>query len=301
MLSCVGVGFHCVDYLLRITNMPSFEGPEHARVVEYSVQGGGPVSTALVTMAKLGAKVAYMGRVGDDDAGRFILDEYRRYGVDISHVKVERGGASPRDLVLVHAETGERAFIFFPFKLEFLKIEDVDEELIRNSKILLIDGCKGEAFIRACKLAKKAGSIVLMDGVPSKDLIGLVDIAIASDDWVRMALKAKTVQEALEKLFARGVEIAGITLGSEGSIFKTEEEVFRQRGFKVKVVDTTGAGDVFHGAFAYGIAEGWDIRKTAEFASAVAAIKCKRLGGRAGIPDLQEAINFLRKTGSPYF
>jgi len=140
-----------------------------------------------------------------------------------------------------------------------------------------------------------------MDGVPSKDLIGLVDIAIASDDWVRMALKAKTVQEALEKLFARGVEIAGITLGSEGSIFKTEEEVFRQRGFKVKVVDTTGAGDVFHGAFAYGIAEGWDIRKTAEFASAVAAIKCKRLGGRAGIPDLQEAINFLRKTGSPYF
>ena len=92
--------------------MPSFEGPEHARVVEYSVQGGGPVSTALVTMAKLGAKVAYMGRVGDDDAGRFILDEYKRYGVDISHVRVEKGGTSPRDLVLVHAETGERAFIF---------------------------------------------------------------------------------------------------------------------------------------------------------------------------------------------
>jgi len=298
MLECVGLGFHCVDLLLRIKDMPSFKEHRHSRVLNFDMQGGGPVSTGLVAMAKLGAQVGYMGNVGDDHWGTVILNEYKKYGVDTSHIVIEKGTTSPCVVVLVEVNTGERVFMILPSNLPSPKIVEVEKEYVLNSKMVFLAG-GGHAMVETAKMAKEAGIPVLVDGLAAGDLEGLVDIAICGEEHAYAVTHSNDPLKAVEKLSKDGYRIVGITLGSKGSIFKTEGKIVRQEAFKVKVVDTTGAGDVFHGAFAYGLIQGWDIQKTAEFASAVSALKCTKLGGRAGIPTLEEVLTFIKEHQNP--
>ena len=298
MLDCVGLGFHCVDLLLRIDELPSFKEHRHSRVQNFDMQGGGPVSTGLSAMGRLGARVGYVGNVGDDHWGTVILDEYGEYGVDTSHVVVEKGATSPCVVVLVEVGTGERVFMVLPSNLSPHKLTEDEKGYIQNSKLVFLAGW-GDDVVKAAKLAKEASIPVLIDGLATGDLKGLVDVAICGEEHAYMATHTKDPLRAIEKLSKGGYHIVGITLGSKGSIFKTEGRIVRQEAFRVKVVDTTGAGDVFHGAFGYGLVQGWDIQKTAEFASAVSALKCTKLGGRAGIPTLEETLTFIRKHQNP--
>jgi sugar/nucleoside kinase (ribokinase family) len=262
------------------------------------MQGGGPVSTGLVAMAKLGAQVGYMGNVGDDHWGTVILNEYKKYGVDTSHIVIEKGTTSPCVVVLVEVNTGERVFMILPSNLPSPKIVEVEKEYVLNSKMVFLAG-GGHAMVETAKMAKEAGIPVLVDGLAAGDLEGLVDIAICGEEHAYAVTHSNDPLKAVEKLSKDGYRIVGITLGSKGSIFKTEGKIVRQEAFKVKVVDTTGAGDVFHGAFAYGLIQGWDVQKTAEFASAVSALKCTKLGGRAGIPTLEEVLTFIKEHQNP--
>ncbi len=294
MLDCVGLGFHCVDLLLRITDLPSFKEHRHSRVQNFDVQGGGPVSTGLAAMAKLGAKVGYVGNVGDDHWGTVILNEYKKYGVDTSRIIVEKGTTSPCVVVLVEVGSGERVFMILPSNLPPPKFGKAERECVRGSKMVFLAG-GGHAVVEAAKVAKEANIPVLIDGLAIGGMEGLVDVAICGEEHAYVVTHTNDALKAVEKLSKNGYRTVGITLGSKGSIFKTEGKIVRQEAFKVKVVDTTGAGDVFHGAFAYGIVQGWDVQKTAEFASAVSALKCTKLGGRAGIPTLEEALAFIKE------
>ncbi len=298
MFDCVGLGFHCVDLLLRIDELPSFREHRHSRVQNFDVQGGGPVSTGLAAMGKLGARVGYVGNVGDDHWGTVILGEYKKYGVDTSHIFVEGGATSPCVVVLVEVSTGERVFMILPSNLPPLKLTEDEKGYIQDSKLVFLAGW-GNAVVKAAKLAKEASIPVLIDGLATGGLEGLVDVAICGEEHAYAATRTKDPLRAVEKLSKDGYSTVGITLGSKGSIFKTEGKIVRQEAFKVKVVDTTGAGDVFHGAFAYGLVQGWDIQKTAEFASAVSALKCTKLGGRAGIPTLKETLAFIKEHQNP--
>ena len=298
MLDCVGLDFHCVDLLLRIKNMPSFKEHRHTQVLNFDIQGGGPVSTGLVAMAKLGAKVGYVGNVGDDHWGNVILSEYKKYGVDTSHIVVEKGTTSPCVVVLVEVETGERVFMILPSNLPPPKLAEAEKEYVLNSKMVFLAG-NGHTMVEAAKIAKEASIPVLVDGLATGGLERFVDIAICGEEHAYAVTNTNDSLKAVEKLSKNGYRIVGITLGSKGSIFKTEGKIVKQKAFKVKVVDTTGAGDVFHGAFAYGIIQGWDVQKTAEFASAVSALKCTKLGGRAGIPTLEEVLTFIEEHQNP--
>ena len=298
MLDCVGLGFHCVDLLLRITDLPSFKEHRHSRVQNFDVQGGGPVSTGLAAMAKLGAKVGYVGNVGDDHWGTVILNEYKKYGVDTSRVVVEKGVTSPCVVVLVEVGSGERVFMILPSNLPSPKFGKAERECVLGSKMVFLAG-GGDAVVEAAKVAKGANIPVLIDGLATGGLEGLVDVAICGEEHAYAVTHTNDPLRAVEKLSKNGYRTVGITLGSKGSIFKTEGKIVRQEASKVKVVDTTGAGDVFHGAFAYGIVQGWDVQKTAEFASAVSALKCTKLGGRAGIPTLEEVFAFIKEHQNP--
>jgi len=300
MFDCIGMGFHCVDLLMRITEVPSFREHRSTRVLNFDMQGGGPVSTGLVTMARLGAKVGYLGKVGDDYWGDFIIKEYRKYGVDISQLVVEKGKTSPCVVVLVEATTGERVFLVLPSNLPSLRLNRTHKKYIASSKLLFLAGW-GRSIVEAAKIAKSNGIPVFIDGLATGELKGLVDIAICSEEYAYAATHTRDPIEALKKLSMDGYKIVGVTLGSKGSVFEIDGKMFRQDAFKVKVIDTTGAGDVFHGAFGFGFLQGWDIEKTIEFASAVSALKCTKLGGRAGIPTFDETLDFLEKRKSSYF
>jgi len=299
-IDCVGLGFHCVDLLLRIPHTPSFEERRGVRVLDFSMQGGGPVSTGLVAMARLGAKVGYVGNVGDDQWGDFIKEQYRTCGVDTSHLVVDKGKTSNFIVVLVDAKTGERVFMPLPSNLPPTKLTEEDRRYIADSRMLFLAG-SGQAIVEAAQVAKAREIPVLLDGLARGDLKGLVDIAICGEEFAYATALTRDPREAVERLYLDGYEIVGVTLGPRGSIFKAGEKILRQRAFPVEVVDTTGAGDVFHGAFAYGTLQGWGLEKTTEFASAVSALKCTRLGGRAGTPSLEEAVAFLRERESPFF
>lgn len=300
-LDCVGLGFNCVDFLLRVPSIPSFREQIFVPVLNFDIQGGGPVSTGLVTLSRLGAKVGYIGKVGDDQWGKIIQQEFVKYGVDISHLTVERGGRSNCSFVLVEASTGERAFMIFPSDTLPVELSQEEEEYIRNSRMLFLDGNNGQVIIEAAKIAKENDILVFIDGLAIGKLRELVDIAICGEKMAYRITGSTHPEEALEKLYQEEYGILGITLGPRGSIFKEGKRIYRQAAFKVDVVDTTGAGDVFHGAFAYGILQGWSLEKTAEFASAISALKCKRLGGRSGIPSFEETMSFLKEHGSRFF
>ncbi len=131
-----------------------------------------------------------------------------------------------------------------------------------------------------------------MDGMD--ELVGLTDVLIASHNFASQFTGIDDPERAMGKMRSLGPEIVGITLGDDGCILSWENNIHREPAFAVNTVDTTGAGDVFHGAFIYGLLQGWPMDKIARFANAVAAMKCRKLGGRAGIPTLDEAMAFLK-------
>jgi sugar/nucleoside kinase (ribokinase family) len=268
--------------------------------MNFDMQGGGPVSTGLVVATRLGAKVGYVGKVSDDQWGDFIQHEYTKYSVDTSHLTIEKGKTSNCSFVLVEADTGERVFMISPSNLSPLELTQDDRDFIADSRMLFLEG-GGNAIVEAAQIAKDHEIPVLLDGLATGKLKGLVDIAICGEEMAYRTTKTTDLHEALEKLYTDEYKILGITQGSKGSIFKAGKKIHRQTAFPVAIVDTTGAGDVFHGAFAYGILQGWSLEKTAEFTSAVSALKCTRLGGRAGIPSLEKTVAFLKGRNSVFF
>jgi ribokinase len=293
-MDVVGLGLCTVDHLFIVDRPPTFERGSSVR--GYSTQGGGPVATALAALGKLGANVGFVGRIGDDPAGEFIRQEFHRYNVDTSHLGVQPGAVSSVVLCLVSAETGDRSFSVRAGTAKPLSIEEIDREYLLSGKFLHLDGFSGPS-LAAAKLAREAGVHTVYDagyyGPGAVELIRFIDTLIASEYFAR-SHSNKPPQEIALEMLDLGPRTACITLGDKGCVVASREGVFHQPAFEVDVVDTTGAGDVFHGAFIYGLLRGYSLRHTAEFASAVAAIKCTKIGGRQGIPTVPEVEAFLR-------
>lgn len=166
------------------------------------------------------AKVGYIGKVGDDQWGKIIQQEFVKYGVDISHLTVERGGSSNCSFVLVEVSTGERAFMIFPSDTLPVELSQEEEEYIRNSRMLFLDGSNGQVIIEAAKIAKENDIFIFIDGLAIGKLRELVDIAICGEKMAYRITGSTHPEEALEKLYQEEYRILGITLGPRGSIFK---------------------------------------------------------------------------------
>ena len=293
----VGVGYTALDYLAVVPHFP--EANLKLEIEDFLVQGGGPTATAAVTARRLGLEAAFIGKMGDDDFGGLMLAGLEEEGVDVSRVVVEHGGRSQYAFIMVDRSTAERTILWTRGDLEPFAADEVDCSLIAGARGLLIDSLEPAAAIAAARAARDAGIPVvidagtLRDGV--RDLLPLSDYILASELFADQISEGGDHVMALEKIMDYGPEAAVVTLGERGCAALTGSEILEVPGFEVDTIDTTGAGDVFHGAFMFGVLKGWDIERICIFSNAVAALKCRKLGGRAGIPDLSETMNFLGK------
>lgn len=291
MFDIIGLGFSAVDYIGVVPHLP--ESDSKLLLEDFTRQGGGPAATATVAAARLGAKVAFVGQIGGDDLGEFMLREFARENVDTSQVIQCEGTDSQFAFIMVERSTGKRTILWTRSSVPPLEPQQLDRNFIASCRVLHLDRHEIRAGIQAAEWVREAGGIVSMDAgvfVPeTAELLPLVDVLIAPYAFARDATGEADPAEAARALLGDR-RIAGVTWGDKGSWFATSDgDKFHVSAFEVDVVDTNGAGDVFHGAFAFGLSRRWDAFRCARFASAVAALKCTKLGGRAGIPSREEA------------
>jgi len=295
----VGVGLCMLDELLLLPRYPDPAEETAIHVLGSTRQGGGPAATAMAAAARLGASAGIVGGIGDDDRGRQIAAGLAAAGVDTSRLLVRAGVRSDLSVVCVHAPTGRRSFLIDSDPAVRLSPADLDREYVAAARVVLIDGF-GPAALAAAGCARQAGRTVVLDAAgcpPDRDALEAVlaatDVAIGSAAFGRGLIGRDDPAAAADAARALGPATAVVTGGADGAWAASPEGRFHQPAFDVDVVDTTGAGDVFHGAFIVGLLEGRPLRGTTAFAAAVAAMSCRALGGRAGIPTRQEALDFL--------
>jgi len=293
----VGVGYTALDYLAVVPRFP--EENRKLEIEEFVVQGGGPTATAVVTAHRLGLDAAFIGKIGDDDFGGRMLAELEGEGIDVSRVVIERGGRSQYAFIMVDRSTAARTILWTRGSLRPFEGDEVDCSLVAAARGLLIDSLEPFAAFAAARAAREAGIPVVIDAGTLRDgvreLLPLCDYIVASELFAEQISDGGSYEKALERIIGHGPRAAVVTLGERGCVALTRSGLVEVPGFEVDAVDTTGAGDVFHGAFMFGLLQGWDIERICLFSNAAAALKCRRLGGRVGIPDLTETLNFLGK------
>ena len=300
----VGVGYCAVDYLGIVPRYADLD--TKMEMSPFIKQGGGPAATAMVTVARLGGRASYVGKVGDDDFGRFMLDQLALEGVDTSQVGIEPGAESQFAFIVVDGETGKRTIYWTRSGVPSLRPDEVKREHILSAKVLLVDGHDIQAAIEAAGWANEAGIPVVYDAGTARENTDLqferTNYLAASRLFASAFTGENDPEKAARAMLGGRRKLSAVTLGDEGCVYATSDGLFHQPAFKVDTVDTTGAGDVFHGALAFGVLRDWPIPEIVEFASAVAAMKCTALGGRTAIPTLPQALTFLReRSANPFW
>lgn len=299
----VGIGLNSVDQFCVVREYPRRN--TKSGILEMAREGGGQAATAMAALARLGLRAAYIGAVGDDEAGAFSLASLEAEGVNVEGVVTQGGRASQFALIIVQREgdgeeKGARTILWR--REVSLARGDVNEEIVRAGRALHLDGHHVEAEIAAARWAREEGAPVFLDAERApegiEDLISLTDYLIAAEDFPALLTGVSEHREALRLLHAMGPKVAGVTLGARGALAYDGTRFYEAPGFHVDVLDTTGAGDAFHGGFLYGVLRKIGLEDTLRFANAVAAMNCTALGGRAALPRLSEVEAFLR-TNSP--
>lgn len=302
-LDVLGIGYSAMDYMGIVPQYPDLD--EKVELAQFTRQGGGPCATAMVTVARLGGRASYIGKMGDDDFGRFMLDELRAEGVETSQVVIEPGAQSQFSFIVVDADTGKRTIYWTRSEVPSLRPEEIRREHVLSAKALHVDGHDFLAAAEAVQWANDAGIPVVFDGGTARSgselMVEHADYAAVSRRFAETFTGEDDPEAGAQALFGGRRKLSAVTMGDEGCVFATAEGSFYQPAFEVDVVDTTGAGDVFHGALSFGVSRDWPIPETIEFAAAVAAMKCTALGGRTGIPTLPQALAFLRERSSNRF
>ena len=298
-IQVVGLGQACVDYLGNLTEYPREDGK--VELMDLHIRCGGPASTALVTLSRLGISTSFLGSLSNDPFGKKILNNLKREKIDVSYLKITPGYTSQFAFITVTEESGKRTIFWHRGTVPHLGKDDVDIAQFPKAHILHTDGLMVEASIEAARQARDLGMTVVMDAGTmregSKELIKLIDILIASETFATPLVGSNASHEtALHALQDLGPRQVVITLGARGSIGLNDQSMLHQEAFRVKAVDTTGAGDVYHGGYIYGLVQGWNMSECMRFASAAAALKCAEIGAQAGIPDLEKINEFLRQS-----
>jgi sulfofructose kinase len=296
-LDVVGIGLNATDTVIRVRDFPALGGKE--RIASSSMQAGGQIATALVTCQRLGLRARYVGTLGDDEGGRFQLASLKKEGLDLRYVRTVRDTPNQLAYIIVDEATGERTVFWDRSPRLALKPADLKREAIRGAQVLLIDGCDVEACVLAARWARAEGMPVVadLDTVYKnvEKLLPLIDYPIASHNFFPALAGDSNPRRALESVAKEcRMPAPGMTLGRDGALILAGGRYFYSPGFVVETVDTTGAGDVFHGAFVYGLIAGWDLDRILNFANAMAALNCTALGARGGISTRAKAEKLMR-------
>ncbi len=294
----VGMGLNSVDFLAIVPQFPKIN--TKTKILRFSKQGGGQVATAMVALSRWGIKTKYIGKVGGDELGSFSLNSLREEGVDVSSVKIEPYATNQFALIIVDGLSGERTILWDRDERLVYRPGELQKEDICSGKILHLDGHDIEAAIQAARWAREEGipTVLDIDKVEplTSELIREIDFIITSARFPQLMTGISNIEKALREIQKEARGILCSTLGEKGAVALVDGEILYVEGFKIKAVDTTGAGDVFHGGFIYGLLKNWEIREILRFANAVASLKCLEIGGRKGIPTLEDARKLLSES-----
>ncbi len=289
------VGHAALDRVYRIDAFPA--RPSKVRALEHIESGGGMAANAAAAIARLGGRVELWSRVGADDTGQKIRNGLRQNGVDVRYVEAFEEGRSSSSAIIVDRD-GERLVvgtrdINMPAGTSWLPTERV-----LKASLVLADLRWLEAVRSVFAQARQANIPTVLDADVGgrgalKEILALTDYAIFSGEALCDFLPDLDLKGRLEHVMLLGPRHAGVTLGEGGYVWRDPFGGGQCPAFEVDVVDTTGAGDAFHGAFALALSEQRPIADCARFASAAAALKCTRLGARAGLPRRADVEAFL--------
>lgn len=297
-MDVVGIGNIVIDFLINIAFLPGEN--QRTDILDCYWQGGGMAATALAALSRLGADTGMLGAVGGDRYGEFCLSDLEFFGVDTSHVLRDPAGTTAFSAVLSDNRTHGRNILHKAPRTESLELNEDNREYIAAAKYLHLCDTRPVSYA-AARFAKSRGVRVVIDADRfdpcNLDLLPYIDAFIACEEcYFRLFPDGGDFETNFRNIQAQGPEIVAATLGKKGVRVLASGGYFELPALPVTVRDTTGAGDVFHGAFIYGLLQDWDPLKTAEFAGAAAALKCTRIGGRAGIADLETTMR-LMETG----
>jgi sulfofructose kinase len=291
----VGMGLNAVDYICVVPRFPKYD--EKLRMKDFKRTVGGQVASALVACSRWGLKAKYIGKVGGEEMGSFSLSSLEGEGVDVSHVARVEGALNQFAFILVDARSGERTIIWNRDERLAMSPEEVPLAAIEAGRFLLLDGHDASAAARAAELARSAGVTVVIDAETVKpgtrEMVAAADYVVCSSGFPRAFTGKPAMREALLEIRTRGPRCVVATLGRDGAISVSDDGFHESRGFKVECVDSTGAGDVFHGAFILGLAEGWGLGRILDFSNAAAALNCTTIGARGGIGPVEEIFDLI--------
>ncbi len=295
----VGVGLNATDTVLVVPRFPPHGGKVPFTREFYSP--GGQVATAMVVCSRLGLRAKYIGAVGDDERGRIQMDSLRASGVDTAHVLRRVNCPNQSACIVVDESTGERTVFWHRPDCLAISPEEIDPRQITSARLVHIDGHDTAAVEHAARIARGAGIPVTMDVDTNyaglERVLPLVDYLIASAEFPAEWSGIKDPFDALAAIQRQaGMRMAAMTLGAYGALaFCAATGAFLYSpGFVVDCVDTTGAGDVFHGAFCYAVLQQMTIADALEFSNAMAALSCLAFGARGGIRTPAEADALLQ-------
>jgi sugar/nucleoside kinase (ribokinase family) len=310
-MDVVAVGTLAVDYYALVPSIPAAD--QKMMVEGYEVHPGGVAGNVMTQIARLGAEAGWFGKIGDDESGKIILEDFKREGIDTSHTEVVGGKHSMFTWIQVNRH-GERSITMFPNVLVELTPEDVEEkhgDYIRSSRLIHTEACllPLKPVLRAMEIAKAAGVTVVFDldvcpsyfveeaGSATREemarALELADVLIPCKSAARELIGSDDIVGGAHRLLEYGPKVVAVTLGKDGCIVLDRNNRFELPAYQVKVVDTTGAGDAFHGGFIFSLLRGYDLEKAGRFSNACGSIACTRVGARASgrLAEVEELLS----------
>jgi sugar/nucleoside kinase (ribokinase family) len=300
MIDVIGVGANSVDFVYRL---PRYPRPDSASaklpITDHLVSFGGQVTTALTTCVALGLRASYIGTTGSDDNGVRMRGELTRLGIDITHAIV-RDAANPFAVILIDDSEGERVVLWRRDPRVALQARDINADAIQSARLLHVDDVDLDASVEAARIARARGLPVTSDIEQTSEgvraLIDAVTVPIFAEHVPAALTGEKDVARALTALRVPHHSMVGVTLGARGALLLEGTHLHHEPGIHVKTVDTTGAGDVFRGAFIHALLRGDPPREILRFANAAAALSCTKVGAMSSVPGVSEVEALIAAT-----
>jgi sulfofructose kinase len=295
LFDVVGVGLNATDTLLLVSHFPAYGGK--VPFLQEILSPGGQVASAMVACSKLGLRTKYIGTIGDDERGRVQMDSLRGSGIDLTHVQRRPNCGNQSAYIIIDQSTGERTVFWSRPECLAITPEEITADQITCARLLHIDGHDTPAVAHAARLARENGIPVTVDvdtiypGFES--VLPNVDYLVASSEFPGRWTRIDDPFRALEKIQNDyGMKVAAMTLGAHGALARVDGQYVYAPAFVINCIDTTGAGDVFHGAFCYAVLQDMPVDEALEFSNAMAALNCLGVGARGHISGL-DAIRRL--------
>jgi sulfofructose kinase len=295
-IDVLGIGLNATDTLLLVKEFPPYAGK--VAFDREMLSPGGQVATAIVACARLGLRSKYIGTIGDDLRGKIQRESLEGTGVDASGLIVRKGCPNQTAYILIDETTGERTVLWQRSGCLKLSPSEICIEDVIGSRMLHVDGYDTDAASHAATIAREHGVPVSIDVdtvYPNfEGVLRNIDYLVAGSSWPTKWTGERDPVRALTELQkAFGFRVAAMTLGDEGSLALEGGTWTYSPAFEVHCADTTGAGDVFHGAFCYAVLQGMPMEKTLEFANAAAALNCTEVGARGHVPERREVVDLI--------